>query len=210
MSKFKVKDNRTFSEKAKSFGQSLLFWKGRSKGMIHTRDLEWDDLRYIFFPSKLEKYGYLNITFYKDDSPYYLALLPLVLAMDHEAKPKWCPRWFLRFLHVFGDDKSVVRVRNRTLHNLHKRLTKGIMFCKSLLGDDTRWVQTSYNSNFRKNYAGIGMSYDPINDWFVSPQPYLSWTLDADAKWQAPTPYPADKKLYSWNEETLSWDEVIV
>ena len=128
MSKFKVKDPRTFSERVKSFGQSMLFWKGRKKGMIHTRNLEWDDLRYIFFPSKLEKYGYLNITFYRDDSPYYLALLPLVLAMDHEAKPKWCPRWFLRFLHVFGNDKSLVRVRNRRLSNLHRKLTKGIQF----------------------------------------------------------------------------------
>jgi hypothetical protein len=128
MSKFKIKENKTFSEKVKSFGQSLLFWKGRSKGRIHTRDLEWDDLRYIFFPSKLEKYGYLNITFYRDDSPYYLALLPLVLAMDHEAKPKWYPRWFLRFLHVFGNDKSLVRVRNLTLSNLHRKLTKGIQF----------------------------------------------------------------------------------
>ncbi len=88
--------------------------------------------------------------------------------------------------------------------------TKGIMFCKSLLGDDTRWVQTSYNSNFRKNYAGIGMSYDPINDWFVTPQPYLSWTLDADAKWQAPVPYPTDEKPYTWNEETLSWNELVL
>jgi len=49
MSKFKIKENKTFNQKAKSFGQSLLFWKGRSKGMIHTRNLEWDDLRYIFF-----------------------------------------------------------------------------------------------------------------------------------------------------------------
>jgi hypothetical protein len=128
MSKFKIKENKTFSQKAKSFGQSLLFWKGRSKGMIHTRDLEWDDLRYIFFPSKLERYGYLSIAFYSDDSEYYKAIYPLVLAMDYEAKPKWCPRWFLRFLHVFGNDKSLVRVRNRTLSNLHRRLTKGIMF----------------------------------------------------------------------------------
>ncbi len=127
-SKFYRKDTRTFSERAKSFGQSMLFWKGRSKGMIHTRDLEWSDLRYIFFPSKLERYGYLGITFYKEDSPYYRALMPLVLAMDYEAKPVWCPRWFLRFLHVFGDDKSVVRVRNRRLSNLHRKLTKGIQF----------------------------------------------------------------------------------
>jgi len=127
-SKFYVKDTRTFSEKAKSFGQSLLFWKGRKKGMIHTRDLEWDDLRYIFFPSKLERYGYLGITFYKEDSEYYKAIYPLVLAMDYEAKPYWCPRWFLRFLHVFGNDKSIVRVRNHRLSNLHRKLTKGIIF----------------------------------------------------------------------------------
>jgi hypothetical protein len=48
--------------------------------------------------------------------------------MDYEAKPKWCPRWFLRFLHVFGNDKSLVRVRNRRLSNLHRKLTKGIQF----------------------------------------------------------------------------------
>jgi hypothetical protein len=48
--------------------------------------------------------------------------------MDYEAKPKWCPRWFLRFLHVFGNDKSIVRVRNRRLSNLHRKLTKGIQF----------------------------------------------------------------------------------
>jgi hypothetical protein len=54
--------------------------------------------------------------------------MPLVLAMDYEAKPYWCPRWFLRFLHVFGNDKSVVRVRNRKLSDLHRKLTKGIVF----------------------------------------------------------------------------------
>ena len=96
--------------------------------MIHTRDLEWGDIRYIFFPKKLEKYGYLGIIFYKEDSPYFRAIYPLVLAMDYEAKPKWCPRWVLRFLHVFGNDRSIVRVRNRRLSNLHRRLTKGIAF----------------------------------------------------------------------------------
>lgn len=127
-SKFYVKDKRSFKEKAKDFGQSLLFWRARKKGIIHTRNLEWSDLRYIFFPKKLEKYGYLNITFYKEDSEYYKALYPLVHAMDYEAKPTWCPRWFLRFLHVFGNDKSLVRVRNRALHDLHRYLTKGILF----------------------------------------------------------------------------------
>jgi len=87
--------------------------------------------------------------------------------------------------------------------------TKGIMFCKSLLGDDTRWVQTSYNSTIRKNYAGIGFTYDPVADHFFAPQPYPSWTLDADAKWQAPTAMPIEEdKFFTWDEPTLSWVEV--
>jgi hypothetical protein len=64
---------------------------------------------------------------YDKDSDIGKAMLPLILAMDYEAKPKWCPRWFLRFLEVFGNDKSIVRVRNRKLSNLHSKLTKGIM-----------------------------------------------------------------------------------
>jgi hypothetical protein len=87
--------------------------------------------------------------------------------------------------------------------------TKGIMFCKSLLGDDTRWVQTSYNGNIRKNYAGIGYTYDLVADHFFAPQPYPSWTLDADAKWQAPTAMPVEEgKFFTWDEPTLSWVEV--
>ncbi len=85
---------------------------------------------------------------------------------------------------------------------------KGIAFCKSLLGEDTRWVQTSYNATFRKNYAGIGFTYDPVADHFFAPKPFESWTLDSNAKWQAPTPYPTDDKEYFWNEATLSWDEL--
>jgi hypothetical protein len=128
-SKFEIKDNRTFNEKLKSFGQSLLFWKGRKKGIIHTRDLRWSDIRYIFFPKGFEeKYGYLGTSVWNEKSVYFKALYPLVLALDYEAKPKWCPRWFLRFLDVFGDDRSIVRVRNRTLHNLKSKLTKGIAF----------------------------------------------------------------------------------
>ncbi len=108
---------------------SILFWKGRKKGMIHTRDITLDDFRYIFFPKGFhEKYGYLGCVPYENDGDVFKALYPIVLAMDYKAKPKWCPRWFLRFLHVFGSDKSIVRVRNRRLHDLHKNLTKGITF----------------------------------------------------------------------------------
>lgn len=118
----------TFKQRLVDLKYTILFWKGRKMKYITTRNLQWDDLRFIFFPTRLEKYGYMSITFFKDDSDYYKALYPLVLAMDYEAKPKWCPRWFLRFLHVFGNDKSLVRVRNRRLSNLHRKLTKGIMF----------------------------------------------------------------------------------
>ena len=119
----------TFKEMLTSLKYSILFWKGRSKGMIHTRNLKWDDLRYIFFPSGFdEKYGYLGTGIWDEKSDYFKALFPLILALDYEAKPRLCPRWFLRFLHIFGSDKSIVRVRNRRLHNLLRKLTKGIAF----------------------------------------------------------------------------------
>lgn len=118
----------TFKKRMETFKYSILFWKGRSKGMIYTRNIELDDFRYIFFPKGFsEKYGYLGTSI--DESSYYFkAIYPLVLALDYDAKPKWCPRWFLRFLHVFGMDKSIVRVRNRKLSNLLSKLTKGIGF----------------------------------------------------------------------------------
>ena len=118
----------TFKERLEDLKYTILFWKGRKKKYITTRNLEWSDIRYIFFPRKTEKYGYLNISLHYTSETYCNTLLPLVLAMDYEAKPWWCPRWFLRFLHVFGNDKSLVRVRNRRLHDLHRKLTKGILF----------------------------------------------------------------------------------
>jgi len=68
--------------------------------------------------------------------------------------------------------------------------------------------RTSYNNNIRKQYAGIGYTYDSVNDVFISPQPYPSWTLDENFDWQAPTPYPEGEDFYTWNESTLSWDPV--
>ena len=118
----------TFKERLNNFKYAILFWKGRSKGMIYTRNITLDDFRYIFFPKGFEKYGYLGTYLYNEDSDYFNALYPLVLAMDYEAKPKFCPRWFLRFLHVFGCDRSIVRVRNWSLHDLLRKLTKGIAF----------------------------------------------------------------------------------
>jgi len=67
--------------------------------------------------------------------------------------------------------------------------------------------RTSYNNNIRKQYAGIGFTYDPVADVFVAPQPYPSWSLDANHDWQPPTPKP-EEGFWIWNEETLSWDEL--
>lgn len=75
---------------------------------------------------------------------------------------------------------------------------------------NTYWKQTSYNNNFRKNYAGIGYTYDESRDAFIPPKPYNSWLLDEDTcQWKAPVDYPTDDKRYTWNEETLNWDVII-
>jgi hypothetical protein len=137
-SKFEFKDNRPFKDKAIDFSQSLLFWKGRKKGIIHTRDITLDDIRAVFFPrSFYGKYKYLGSVPWNEDGDIFKAMEPLVIFMDHKAKPKWCPRWVLRFLHLFGSDNSIVRVRNRTLHNLGRRLTKGFM----IWDYKTKWTE---------------------------------------------------------------------
>ena len=83
----------------------------------------------------------------------------------------------------------------------------GIQFCTNLLGGT--WVQTSYNNNFRKNYAGVGGTYDKTRDAFISAKPYPSWTLVEDTcQWTAPTAYPDDGKNYTWDEDTTNWTEI--
>jgi len=84
----------------------------------------------------------------------------------------------------------------------------GIYFCKTLYGAETMWKQTSYNWNFRKQYAGIGFTYDVSNDIFVSPQPYESWTLDENFDWQPPVEKPDDGNEYTWDEENQEWDVI--
>ena len=68
--------------------------------------------------------------------------------------------------------------------------------------------RTSYNNNIRKQYAGIGYTYDLVNDVFISPKPFASWSLDSNFDWQAPTPMPTEGR-WNWNEETLTWIEIV-
>jgi len=86
---------------------------------------------------------------------------------------------------------------------------KGIAFCSNLLGGT--WKQTSYNGKIRKNYAGVGYTYDEGRDAFIPAKPFASWLLDdTTCQWKAPVAMPTDDKRYTWNEETKSWDEVTV
>ena len=72
-------------------------------------------------------------------------------------------------------------------------------------------VRTSYNGNIRKNYAGIGFTYDETRDAFVEPKPFDSWILNEEtAQWKAPVPYPTDGKFYQWSENDLIWAEVVL
>ena len=73
-----------------------------------------------------------------------------------------------------------------------------------------RWIQTSYNATIRKNFAGIGFSYDETRDAFIPPKPFESWLLSEETcNWEAPKPYPTDGKLYNWDEESQEWIEYV-
>ena len=96
----------------------------------------------------------------------------------------------------------------------------GIDFLNNLHKTNDVWKQTSYNTQggvhkldgtpFRKNYAGEGCTYDETRDAFIASQPFNSWTLNEDTcQWEAPSARPDDGKMYKWNEETTSWDEVV-
>ena len=86
---------------------------------------------------------------------------------------------------------------------------KGIDFLVNWSGGYPHWKQTSYNGNIRKNYAGVGYTYDTGRDAFIPPKPYPSWVLnETTCQWSAPTPMPTDGKSYSWNEDQLAWLEI--
>jgi hypothetical protein len=103
----------------------------------------------------------------------------------------------------------IVVHNNELMHDGVEQEAKGVAFCQSLFGVQTNWKQTSYNGNMRKNYAGIGYTYDAGRDAFIAPQPYASWVLnETTCNWNAPVAYPTDGKKYRWDEPTVSWIEV--
>lgn len=106
--------------------------------------------------------------------------------------------------YAFIDENNVV---TQVINGKDETLTEdGIyweMFYGKLFGQ--RCLRTSYNNNIRKQYAGIGYSYDEEADVFIAPKPYPSWTLDSNYDWQPPLPYPTDGQNYVWDEQTQSW-----
>ena len=103
---------------------------------------------------------------------------------------------------------NVIVVSNDAILNLPFPQSEpiGQAFCESLFKDGAVWKQTSYNSNFRKHYAGLGYSYNEALDAFIPPQDFPSWVLDGETFWWVPpVPYPADGAEYMWDEPSLSW-----
>jgi len=109
-------------------------------------------------------------------------------------------------LDPYNTVQQVVVVANEVLldENGVEQEALGAAFCSDLFGGT--WKQTSYNGNFRKNFAAAGFSYDATRDAFLAPCPYVSWTLNEETcQWEAPVPYPSDNNMHRWDEATQSW-----
>jgi hypothetical protein len=104
---------------------------------------------------------------------------------------------------------NVIVVANQVIldENGNESEQKGIEFCSNLLGGT--WLQTSYNAKIRKNFAGIGYTYDADLDAFIAPQPFASWTLNTTtAQWESPVDMPTDGKMYLWDEVSQNWSKL--
>jgi hypothetical protein len=105
--------------------------------------------------------------------------------------------------------ETVISINNAVITDANgvEQEQLGVDFINKLYNTRDVWKQTSYNRNFRKNYAGIGYQYDQTRDAFIAPKPFNSWILNEDTcRWEAPVAYPQDNNQYRWNESTLSWE----
>lgn len=110
--------------------------------------------------------------------------------------------------HFAEIDQSGVVVRVLVVPDSEEH--RGQDFLTNDLGLSGTWLQTSYNGQIRKNYAGPGMVYDATRDAFITPSPYPSWVLNEETcKWEAPIAYPTDGLMYSWNEELTEWEATV-
>jgi len=105
--------------------------------------------------------------------------------------------------------ETVISVNNSVITDANgvEQEQLGVDFINKLYNTRDVWKQTSYNRNFRKNFAGIGYQYDQTKDAFISPKPFNSWILnETTCQWNAPVAYPTDGGKYTWNETNLNWE----
>ena len=109
--------------------------------------------------------------------------------------------------HFVKLDENNIVTHVSVVDNINAETEKqGIEYLKSIHGEYTIWVQTSYNAKIRKNFAGIGYFYDKQNDAFIAPKPFESWVLNSQYIWNPPIEYPNDGKKYTWNEDKKNWE----
>lgn len=106
--------------------------------------------------------------------------------------------------HFAEIDENNIVVRVLVVDNSLEH--RGADFLANDLGLGGTWIQTSFNNKIRKQFAGIGFTYDPVNDVFILPRPYASWSLDKNYDWQPPIAKPDDGKYYDWNELKQIWE----
>ena len=107
--------------------------------------------------------------------------------------------------------EQVIVIHNSIItdNNGNEQEQLGVDFINNLYRTRDVWKQTSYNNNIRKNFAGVGYTYDQTRDAFIPPKPYNSWTLnEITCGWEAPVAYPDDEKNYEWNESTKQWEAI--
>ena len=115
------------------------------------------------------------------------------------------------------DSNNIVTEAQVVSNDVATNEQAGVDFLNNLYGTTDTWKQTSYNTHagqhdlggtpFRKNYAGLGFTYDSTRDAFIPPKPYSSWTLnETTCRWEAPVAYPDDSQEYTWNEDDQTWD----
>ena len=121
------------------------------------------------------------------------------------------------FAKINNSTKEVIEVivvsnANCLDENGNESEQSGVNYLKQVFGDDSNilWKQTSYNENFRKNFAGVGMTYDAQRDAFIGTCSHNGWVLnETTCKWEPPTQYPNDGKTYRWDNDTTNWVEIV-
>ena len=105
------------------------------------------------------------------------------------------------------DNNNIVEKIEVVSNDIATNEQDGIDFLNNLYKINDVWKQTSYNGNIRKNFAGVGYTYDQTRNAFIPPKPFNSWTLDEDTcRWEAPVAYPDDGQAYTWNETDQEWE----